>query len=133
MSIVIATSLYSYAYSAALGLHAGRDESITQYDDFGKWLGKPVIYRVTFLDDASWQTISSPYFLSATKAWLSSDPNRVEVVSVPLVAKVAPKNGLAEVAAGNHDDSFSTLAKNLNFAGSERRIIVRLGWELNGT
>jgi hypothetical protein len=31
-----------------LGLHAGSDNNIDQYESFGDWLGREVMYRVVF-------------------------------------------------------------------------------------
>ena len=136
----------SAAHSAALGLHAGRDDRISQYDDFGTWLGKPVMYRVTFADAASWDSIASPSALSTgTKPWLASNPSRYEVVTIPLMpdpphtdaktnANIAADDAtLAAIAAGTYDPYFRELAQNLaTRTGAPQRIIVRLGWELNG-
>ena len=134
----------SAAHSAAIGLHAGQDAAITQYDGFGTWLGKPVMYRVTFADASTWDTIASPYFLSTgTKAWLASNPSRYEVVTVPLMpdpSGTIPNNQvqqdddmLTAIANGTYDNYFRTLAQNLaTKTGAPQRIIVRLGWELNG-
>jgi hypothetical protein len=131
---VFAASLCSFAHGEALGLHAGRDSDISQYEEFGNWLGKPVMYRVTFAADDSWDTIASPYFLNATRQWLASNPSRVEVVSVPLVPKHSGPDTLDAVAAGQYDKYFTKLAQNLaSKTGAPSRIIVRLGWEPNGT
>ncbi|WP_162831313.1 glycoside hydrolase family 26 protein [Paraburkholderia caffeinilytica] len=123
----------SHATATALGLHTGHDDSIAQYDQFGGWLGKQVLYRIAFADDASWQTISSPYFLKATAEWLSSDPNRVETISIPLLPKQRGDANLDAIAAGQHDDTFRKLAHNLGSTHNPARIVVRLGWEMNGT
>jgi hypothetical protein len=116
-----------------LALHAGSDSDTSQYESFGQWLGKPVMQRVTFADDSSWNTIAAPYYLSTTRQWLASNPSRYETITVPLV----PANGdtamLADVAAGKYDSYWSTLAHNLTTTNAPQRIIVRLGWEENGT
>ena len=136
----------SAAHSAAIGLHAGHDDSTSQYDDFGTWLGKPVMYRVTFAAADTWDTIAAPYILSiATKPWLASNPSRVEVITIPLMpdpqgtdpktaANIAADDAtLAAIANGKYDNYFRELAQNLaTKTGAPQRIIVRLGWELNG-
>lgn len=116
----------------ALGLHAGSDNDTSQYESFGQWLGRPVVYRVTFVDATSWKTIASPYFLKTTAAWLASSPIRVEVVTVPLLPAAAQPSRLADVAAGRHDEVFRMLAQRLQATGNAQRIIVRPGWEANG-
>lgn len=115
----------------ALGLHAGRDDAIAQYDAFGDWLGRKVMYRVVFCDQASWSTIASPWFLGGTRKWLDSDPGRVEVISLPLLPKGEERN-FAAVASGQHDKDFAAFAQSLQSRGFAPRVIVRLGWEGNG-
>lgn len=131
----LAASLCSVAHGeAALGLHAGKDTQIAQYEEFSNWLGKTVLYRVTFDSDDSWNAIASPYFLTATREWLASNPQRHEVVSVPLVPKGSGSDTLSQVAAGQYDNYFRQLAQNLvTKTGAPNRIIIRLGWEPNGT
>jgi hypothetical protein len=126
-------AVHGHALSApAIGLHAGRDDSISQYTDFGNWIGQPVLYRVVFADEATWRSIAAPYFLRTTKAWLAADPKHVEVVSIPLAAKGSPSDVLQSVADGDQDNTYRELARRLNDTGAPDRIIVRLGWELNG-
>jgi hypothetical protein len=115
----------------ALGLHAGSDDSIAQYDAFGEWLGRKVLYRVTFCDMSSWNGIASPWFLGATRDWLESDPARVEVISVPLLPK-GEKGGFAAVTTGRHDGEFAAFAEKLQSRRFAPRVIVRLAWEGNG-
>lgn len=131
----VAATVCSAAHGmAALGLHAGKDTQIAQYEEFSNWLGKTVLYRVTFDSDDSWNAIASPYFLAATRQWLASNPERHEVVSVPLVPKGSNADTLADVGAGKYDNYFRLLAQNLvSKTGAPDRIIVRLGWEPNGT
>jgi len=130
----LAAGVCTGAQAAGLALHMGGDGSIKQYNDFGTWLGKSVMYRVTFVDDSSWSTISTPYFLSsATKPWLASNANRHEIITVPLMPITGNQAMLQEVADGKYDSYFKTLAGYLNTkTGAPQRIIVRLGWELNG-
>lgn len=115
----------------ALGLHAGRDDSIAQYEAFGEWLGAKVMYRVVFCGMASWDDIASPWFLNGTRRWLASDPDRVEVISVPLLPKPA-WGAFDAIVAGDHDDVFASLARKVAATGHPERVIVRLGWEGNG-
>jgi hypothetical protein len=122
------------AHAAGIGLHMGSDGEITQYQNFSNWLGKPVTYRLTFLDGSSWSTIASPYILgSSTKHWLASSPNRYEVISVPLMPYSGHQDMLGAIANGAYDSYYKELAQNLaTKTGAPQRIILRLGWELNG-
>ncbi|WP_050453706.1 glycoside hydrolase family 26 protein [Candidatus Burkholderia verschuerenii] len=131
--IAFAVAAQSHAFAApAIGVHAGRDDSISQYAEFGDWVGQPVSYRVVFVDDSSWRTIANPYFLGATRQWFAANPKNVEVVSVPLAAKGSPSDVLQSVADGQQDDVYRQLAQRLKDTGAPERIIVRLGWEFNG-
>jgi hypothetical protein len=122
------------AHAAGIGLHMGTDGSISQYEDFGRWLGKPVMVRLTFLNDSSWSTIANPYFLSsATKPWLASDPARVEVISTPMLPSSGNHYQLRNIANGDYDTYYRQLASNIaSKSGAPQRVIIRLGWELNG-
>ena len=142
----LTTGICSAAHGAALGLHAGQDAYTSQYDDFGKWLGKPVMYRVTFAAADSWQSIDAPFFLGgSTKQWLASNPGHYEVITIPLMldpsgtkptdpGTIATDNAtLAAIANGTYDNYYRQLAENLaTKTGAPQRIIIRLGWELNG-
>src|SRR5690606_35339279 len=71
--------------TVAQGLHAGADNNLEQYEAFGEWLGRKVTHRVVFLGKATWSDIANPWFLGATRAWVESDPKRVEVITMPLL------------------------------------------------
>lgn len=124
----------SVAHASGIGVHMGSDGSIKQYNDFSHWLGKPVQYRLVFLDWRSWSTISTPYFLSsATKPWLASSPNRYEVISMPMMPSYGNQGMLQEIADGRYDGYYKTLAGYIaTKTGAPQRVIIRLGWELNG-
>jgi hypothetical protein len=121
------------AQTSSIGLHMGSDTAIQQYIDFSNWLGKPVMYRVTFDNGPTWTDIANPGFLSATKQWLASNPNRHEVITVPLIPVPLNANLLSAVAAGTYDSYFKQLAANIaSKTGAPQRVIIRLGWESNG-
>ncbi len=115
----------------AIGLHTGRDDTISQYDAFGDWLGRKVMYRIVFCDMRSWNGIASPWFLGGTSKWLESDPGRVEVITVPLLPK-GEEGNFATIIAGDHDRDFRSFANQIQTRGFAARVIVRLGWEGNG-
>lgn len=125
--------------SALLGLHMGSDNSYTQYEDFGTTFlkGAKVMSRVSFAAQSVWTDIAGPYFInSATKPWLATDPNRIEVLTVALVPN-SPDSGttnntLTAVSGGQTDSYWTTLGTNIHNTGHESQIIVRLGWEMNG-
>jgi hypothetical protein len=121
----------SPAGMAAVGVHtSGGDGSITGYDQFSQWLGKPVLYRNVFTARSSWNDVASPFFLGATKLWLDSDVRHVEVMSVPLL--LPGDAGFSTITSGQRDSIFTTLANNINAIHHNKQIIIRLGWEHNG-
>lgn len=124
----------SVAHASGIGVHMGSDGSIKQYNDFGNWLGKPVTHRLVFIDGRSWSTISTPYFLaSATKPWLASRQDRYEVISMPMMPSYGNQGMLQEIADGRYDGYYKTLAGYIaTKTGAPQRVIIRLGWELNG-
>lgn len=120
----------SAADFAALGLHSEGDQSISQYNSFSKWLGKPVQYRVVFTARNAWSDVSDPYYLEATKHWLYSDPAHFEVMSVPLLLNA--NDTFSTVISGQRDTVFRKLAENISAMGQTEKVIIRLGWEYNG-
>jgi hypothetical protein len=115
---------------AAVGVHSEGDELTAQYDMFGKWLGKPVQYRVVFTARTKWSDVSDPYFMEATKRWLNASPNHFEVISVPLLLHA--EEGFASITNGRRDQEFRELAHKVKSTGHPDRVIIRLGWEYNG-
>jgi hypothetical protein len=119
------------APKAVLGLHAGADLQTEQYDRFGDWLGRKVLYRVVFCDASQWDGIAHPYFLDASARWFRSDPARWEVLSVPLLPE-SDRGNFAAVISGAHDADFRALGTELEKRGLSSRAVIRLGWEFNG-
>jgi hypothetical protein len=115
---------------AAIGLHAEGDLHTAQYDAFGAWLGKPVLYRIVFTAREKWQDVADPYYLAATQRWINGDPRRVEVMSVPLL--LDSDRDFSTVTSGSVDYAFAGLARNIKAIGRPEQVIIRLGWEHNG-
>ncbi|MGN6666211.1 MAG: glycoside hydrolase family 26 protein [Trinickia sp.] len=134
VSTALMSGVCAGAHAAAVGLHMGSDGSITQYNNFSNWLGKRVMYRLVFVNGSSWSDIANPYFLgSATKAWLKSNPGRVEVISLPMLPNSGNQGQLAGIAKGYYDAHYKQLAENIaSKTGAPQRVIIRLGWEFNG-
>jgi hypothetical protein len=127
---LLGTAVTEGAAAVGLGLHAGRDDTLTQYQNFGTWLGPKVTHRVVFAA-ATWEGISSPWFLNISRQWVQSDPARVEVVSLPMMP-ATEKGNFAAIISGVHDAKFTTFGQELKSHGIASRVIVRLGWEGNG-
>jgi hypothetical protein len=114
---------------AALGVHMEGDNDVSLYNDFSQWLGKPVKYRVLFVDRSAWTGVQYPYFIDATTAWVNADAGNVDVWTVPVVLD---GETFAGVAAGNRDAEFTMLAQAALSTGKPGQINIRLGWEFNG-
>lgn len=121
----------AHAAAVALGLHSGSDNSITQYEAFGAWLGRKVTHRVVFADMSSWSTMAAPWFLNVSQKWVQSDPARVEIITMPLLPTGEAGN-FAAIIRGDHDATFTTFGQNIKARNMAARVIVRLGWEGNG-
>lgn len=112
--------------STAADVEAGR---VT----FGTWLGRPAQYYVGFTSTDTWGSgFISMDFWKGRWAQL----NVPVIISIPLTPLIAggTENEVAEVAAGDHDSSFSTAATSLTtWRTGDAVIYIRLGWECNGT
>lgn len=130
--------------SIPLALHAGSDNSITQYQAFSAWLKATVTTRIVFADNSSWGGIQNPYMLATTKEWLVQGAGYNEVITIGLCPTTYPPVSthvhLSAVWGGTYDTYFTTLGNNLANLGSNpatgkpyaNQIIIRLGHELNG-
>lgn len=121
-----------HAQAPAVGLHYGSDYATSQYEAFGSWLGKKVMYRVIFADKTSWSTIANPGFLSVSKSWVNSAPGRVEVISMPLFANGDTTGKFSLITSGARDQYFRSFASKVQAAGIADKVIIRLAWEANG-
>jgi hypothetical protein len=118
---------------AAIGIHtSGGDGRTTGTDQFSQWLGKPVLYRMVFSPETSWADISNLYYLnSATKEWVSEDTRHFEVISVPLL--LSTDSGFSVISSGQRDAALRSFATNIKATGHPEKVIIRLGWEHNGS
>ena len=73
--------------------------------------------------------ISNPWNLSAWADWLKADANRRFLYSVPLLTN-ADKGKYTSTAA---DAAHKALAQRIVSLGVDGQVILRLGWECNGT
>lgn len=129
-NLLIAASRGS-AQDPAIGLHYGSDFSTTQYEDFGAWLGRKVMYRVTFLEKSSWAAIKDAALVDISKKWVNSHSGRVEVISMPMFAN-GDTVSFADIANGVKDAGFRAVAQKIQAAGIADKVIIRLAWEANG-
>lgn len=125
-----------------IGMHAGQDSTTSQYDTFTTWLGRQCYTRNTFAGYTSWSAIASPSFLnSATMPWLKRGSQYQEVLAIAMCPQPGSVSSsgvtLGQVAGGAGDTYFTQLGQNIatactNNGVSQRQIIIRLGWEMNG-
>lgn len=113
------------AGTAGVGVYRGA-ASPGQVGAFGTWLGRSPTYALDYFAGGTWTDIESPDW------WLngwSGTPYNVEY-SVPLI----PGTGgtIQEGAAGTYNGHFQKLAQTL-VAHGQGNVILRLGWEFNGS
>jgi hypothetical protein len=101
----------------------GRESNV---EAFEKWLGRTGLLALDYMPGDSWAN------LAATAQWLpgywwQGNSNRNVVWSIPLTMWGTT---LAQVAAGEEDDTFKTVADIIAWA--QPNAIIRIGWEANG-
>ena len=107
----------STAFAQGLGIKtSGPDNSLTNVAAFEAWIGAPINYRISFVDQSTWSSNTNPWFLSTTQAWLAQSPNHYEVMGVGLVPNSNPRD-FASVINGSHDADFRNLGTVLTNAG----------------
>jgi len=110
------------------GIWAGGDTATGERAErFGRWRGSPVDAITMYPATASWETIKGSDWHIQTFATSPA----VLSYGLPLLPQ-APGSDLADVAQGNHDEVFRTIATLLK-RFDRPRTIVRVGWEANGS
>jgi hypothetical protein len=124
----------------ALGVYAGNNNQ-AGVNSFAATTGAHVTMAETYLPwgastgtSAGWSYLTTP---STLASWLSSWKGTSDqmVIGVPMVALNSsgnPENTLAQGAAGDENDNFVAIAKNLVALGFGNAIL-RPGWEFDGT
>jgi hypothetical protein len=126
-----------------LGMHAGQDSSISQYNSFDTWLGGKgiCVTRNVFAAYDTWAHIAAPYMLTggATMQWLNKGTQYQEVIGIgmcPQPGSNPSSSGvkLSDVAGGAGDTYWTQLGQNINkYCGTKQnQVVLRLGWEMNG-
>jgi hypothetical protein len=121
---------------AFLGSGTEGVERIARFED---WLGSKVTVGHTYLPGENWAGVEGPpAALMRWAQWRRTDPQRMLVVNVPMVAPNETRlpgrmvaSLLRSGASGAFDRHFERLAGRLVAAGAEDAVIV-LGWEMNG-
>jgi hypothetical protein len=113
-------------------------EGVERIARFEEWLGSKVTVGHTYLPGDSWAGIEGPpELITPWGRWRRTDPRRMLVLNVPMVApnEVLPGHMVAALlrdgARGAFDKHFERLARRLVGAGAGDAVIV-LGWEMNG-
>jgi len=119
-----------------LGVHRGNGhDGPPRVDQFSTWLGRQVDIAVGFQGDIKaqhgWAYVDGPIFaLEAWRSWLQAKPGRKLSYQVsPFPQRVG--HTLAQVANGDHDAHYVTLANNLARYGM-LDIELRIGHEMDG-
>lgn len=114
------------------------------YDAYGSWLNRSVIWAEDFMPIEGWNKIEGEAWqLKTWQGWVQKQPGRKLVLSLPILVGSwdgkGPKQGpgagvpvsLEEGARGAYNIYFQHLAENLVKHGLGESII-RVGWEFNG-
>jgi hypothetical protein len=101
----------------------GRESNVQAFE---AWLGRKGLLALDYMPGDSWSN------MEATARWLpgywwQGNPNRNVVWSIALTVS---GTSLAQVAAGDADKSFATVAELI--ARAQPNAIIRIGWEANG-
>ena len=99
-------------------------------DEFETWRGAPAPIVLDYLDKVHWSDIEYPGWLLEAWTPFVVAGGRL-VLSVPMLVSSAD-GSFAAGAAGQYDAYFTALAQQLNAFGSSN-VIVRMGWEFNGS
>jgi hypothetical protein len=95
---------------------------------FEAWAGRPLELIVDFLPTLNWDnTVGTAWWVGG--CWV--DVGKTMVISIPML----PKDGVSTIANGangQYDQYFKRIAEIFVKKGLSR-LIVRLGWEFNGT
>lgn len=131
-TLAVGAASVGRAQAPALGLHYGSDFSISQYESFSGWIGRKVMYRVSFLDKRSWSLMQDAAVIDIARSWVKSYPGRVEVLSVAMFAD-GDTGGFPSITNGSRNAVFEGIASRIQAAGIADRVIIRLAWEANGS
>ncbi len=98
--------------------------------EFGEWRGAPTSVALDYLGRDGWQDIDQPDW--TLTAWRSYEARGgTLVLSVPMLVNY-PSGTFAAGATGAYDQHYLALGRRL-VADGEGGVILRLGWEFNGT
>jgi hypothetical protein len=116
-----------------------------QVDTFATWIDQPGVWGEDFFAADTWDNIRDPqWLLGPWQDWLDKQEGRKVLLSVPMLPGAWDRSGpskgtdakkpvsLAAGAAGEYNQHFNELAKNLVERKMVDRSLVRLGWEFNG-
>ncbi|MBF5080379.1 glycosyl hydrolase [Quadrisphaera sp. INWT6] len=102
--------------------------SAADYEAFGTWRGQPLDVAVDATARGTWQDTTSPQWLLGK--WSRSSAPLV-VLSVAMLPD-DPSATMATCASGEDDEHWAELGRSVTAAGLADRLVVRLGWEMNG-
>jgi Glycosyl hydrolase family 26 len=120
----------------SLGVHRGNSpHGPLEVEVFGTWLGKPIETGIAFLGAPTatqgWAHVEGPSWnLDPWRDWLKAKPGRKLSLQVPMMPRDMGVT-LAQIAAGQHDSHYITLANNLAARGM-LGIELRIGHEMDG-
>jgi hypothetical protein len=114
------------------GWDAGNPLTTGAMDTYQSTYGVTVKYGHEFGDNAQWSYFANGTNFSNWNAWVGAVSGRRMTYSCPLLA--APNAGdYAGLNAGTYDAHFTSLGQAIQAQPNLRNMIIRLGWEFNGS
>ncbi|MGQ7294785.1 glycoside hydrolase family 26 protein [Quadrisphaera sp. KR29] len=101
---------------------------VEDHEAFARWRGRPLQVVVDATDRRTWADATQPRWL--LEKWAASTVPTV-VISVAMVPD-EPTATLATCAAGTDDAHWARFGQEVAASGLADRLVLRLGWELNG-
>ncbi|WP_068429354.1 hypothetical protein [Piscicoccus intestinalis] len=110
------------------GAWVGGYMSAKRANQWGAWRGSASDTTPTFPERGSWRAIeTSTWHIDTYRGF-----DGVLSYGLPLLPEGVDPNRLQDVAAGRHDATFRTIARDLRTRG-RANTLVKIGWEPNGT
>ena len=127
----------SRAQGAKPGIANPGQEAGASLNDFGNWLGTPMQWNVTWTDynQFTWEQEVGAFnsYLNTDRLNMWKTDGRAITISIPLVMY---NETLATAASGADDASWAAIGAALvahGHGGVDLPIVLRLGWEFNGS
>lgn len=111
------------------GAWTGEYMSARNATKWGTWRGRPSDATPTFPEWRTWRDLeTSDWHVSTYQGFKGT-----LVYGLPMLPKNAKPAQLRDVAKGKHDKTYRTIARQLRTKYKSGKVVVRIGWEANGS